>query len=144
MSCCQDTIRAPLHGDFASSVTAKAAKETFQAAPITAGNVCCISPTPPGPLTVQTPSQLLAAQMAACPLPTPAEFALYPKVAVPESVRIGNLANGGTCATLPAPEQRFAMFNRYNPPIPCQALPQEANMAGISKPSTRGCPPWPR
>jgi hypothetical protein len=59
-------------------------------------------------------------------------------------VRIGNLANGGTCATLPDPVQRFAQYIRRAPPVPCQALPQEANMAGISKPSTRNCPPWPR
>jgi hypothetical protein len=144
MSCCQDTIRAPLGGAFASVVTAAKQEEIIQAQAITAANVCCAQPTPPGPLTVQTPSQLLAAQIAACPIPTPAQFAQFPKVAVPESVRVANLANGGTCATLPDPEQRFAQYIRRAPPVPCQALPQEANMAGKSLPSTRNCPPWPR
>ncbi len=147
MSCCKDIVYAPAKGNFSSGHTAALEARVIecgipvQAQAIT-GNVCCNLPTPPG-LPVQRPSQLLASR--SCPPPTPEEFALYPKVAVPESVRTQAKFDNSICvARLPAPEQRFAQYNRYNPPVPCQALPQEANMAGISKPSTRNCPPTPR
>jgi hypothetical protein len=100
-------------------------------------NGCC-SKTPPGPLNVQLPSMLLLSKR--CPPPTPAEFALYPKVAVPCSVRTEALATpNAACTSLPLPTSRFAKYNRYKPAVPCQALPQRANTAGISLPSTRGC-----
>jgi hypothetical protein len=93
--------------------------------------------TPPGPLTVQLPSLLLKSKV--CPPPTPAEFALYPKVAVPSSVLTQARATGSSCPKVLAPDKRFAHYNRYQAPAPCQALPQSANMAGISKPSTKNC-----
>jgi hypothetical protein len=40
---------------------------------------------------------------------------------------------------LPLPTSRFTKYIRFIPAVPCQALPQSANMAGISLPSTRGC-----
>lgn len=100
-------------------------------------NGCC-SKTPPGPLTVQVPSMLFLTNT--CPPPTAAQFALYPKVAVPCSVRTELLATpNATCKSLPLPVNRFAKYNRYKPAVPCQALPPSANTAGISLPSTRGC-----
>jgi len=94
------------------------------------------SKTPPGPLTVQLPSLLLTSK--ACPPPSAADFALYPKVAVASSVRTESLA-APACAVLPDPKSRFSHYRRFQPAAPCQALPQSANMAGISKPSTRQC-----
>ena len=100
-------------------------------------NECCTK-TPPGPLTVQVPSMLLLSKV--CPPPSKEEFALYPKVAVPCSVRTELLAFPNlTCTSLPLPTSRFAKYIRYTPAMPCQALPQSANMAGISLPSTRLC-----
>jgi hypothetical protein len=99
---------------------------------------CCRSRMPSGPAAT-LPSMLLAARAAACRGPTPAEFAQYPKVAVPESVRVQNLANRVCDPMAAGGVNRFAQYNRYQPPVPCQPLPQEANMAGISKPSTRAC-----
>jgi hypothetical protein len=98
-------------------------------------NAC--SNEPPGPKNVQIPSLIIP---KVCPPPTPAEFARYPKVAVPCSVYTEALSTpNGRCAALPAPTARFAQYNRYQPPLPCAPLPQSANMAGISKPSTRLC-----
>ena len=79
-----------------------------------------------------------------CPPPTPAKLALFPKVAIPSSVRTQNLASGKACANLPHATQRFAHYNRYQPPSPCPPLPESANMAGISQPSTRQCNIYPR
>ena len=96
------------------------------------------SKTPPGPLTVQLPSMLLLSKK--CPPPTAAQFALYPKVAQPCSVITDALATpNAACASLPLPNQRFSKYNRYQPAVPCAPLPQSANTAGISLPSTRGC-----
>jgi len=98
----------------------------------------CCSKTPPGPLTVQVQSMILLSKT--CPPPTAAQFALYPKVAVPCSVRTEAIASQYTnCKSLPLPTSRFAKYNRYQPAVPCQALPQTANMAGISLPSSRLC-----
>ena len=94
---------------------------------------------PPGPLTVQTPSMLLAAKASNCTPPTPAQFALYPKVAIPSSVRTQALVSKYANCPTPQSAQRFAQYTRFTPPVPCQPLPQSANTAGISKPSTRLC-----
>jgi hypothetical protein len=77
-----------------------------------------------------------------CPSPTPAEFALYPKVAVPSTVRTQAIVNQ-QCATLPSPEKRFAKYERYQVPVPCPPLDQSANMAGKSLPSSLGCNIYP-
>lgn len=98
---------------------------------------CCVNSTPPGPLTVQLSS--LYSESKTCPPPTPEQFALYPKVAVPSSLRTSQkLSNYQNCTTTTA-DQRFAKFTRWQPPAPCQPLPQIAQSAGISKPSTRAC-----
>lgn len=97
----------------------------------------CSKP-PPGPNVTQLPSLLLLSRV--CPPPSAADFASYPKVAVPCSVRTEALAKPNpNCARIPDPIQRFSKYQRYEPPIPCQPLPQSANMAGISQPSTREC-----
>jgi len=90
---------------------------------------------PPGPLTVQTPSMLLAAKASNCTPPTPAQFALYPKVAIPCSVRTEALVSKYANCPPPQSAQRFAQYTRYNPAPPCQPLPQSANTAGISNPA---------
>jgi hypothetical protein len=79
------------------------------------------------------PSMLLLSRP--CPPPTPEDFALYPKVAIPSSVRTQNLVNKASCN----PSQRFAQFNRWQVPVPCPPLPP--SMAGISQPSSRLCNP---
>jgi hypothetical protein len=63
---------------------------------------------------------------------------LYPKVAQPSSARTEFLQKRA-CAGVQYANRRFSQYIRFSPPVPCQALPPEANMAGISKPSTRGC-----
>lgn len=98
-------------------------------------NPCC-SKTPSGPLTVQLPSMLLLSRK--CPQPTPEQFAKYPKVAGPSSILTESKMTGSNC---PNPTNRFSQYQRYQAPIPCQPLPQSANMAGISQPSTRRCEP---
>ena len=77
-----------------------------------------------------------------CPSPTPADFALYPKVAIPSSVRTQAIANQ-LCAALPSPEKRFAKYERYQVPVPCPPLDQSANMAGKSLPSSLECNIYP-
>ena len=93
--------------------------------------------TPPGPLRVQLPSLLLKSK--SCPPPTPAQFALYPKVAVPSSILTQARASGSSCPKVLAPDKRFAQYRRYQAPALCQALPQSANMAGKSLPSSKNC-----
>lgn len=100
---------------------------------------CCVNNVPRGPLTVQLSSLYAESKSKACPPPTPEQFALYPKVAVPSSLRtLEKLSNYENCTTTTA-DQRFAKFRRWQPPPPCPPLPQTAQSAGISKPSTRAC-----
>jgi hypothetical protein len=86
---------------------------------------------PPGPTAVY-PSMLLKGKV--CPPPTPEDFAKYPKVAVPSSVRTQSMMTKEKCTDI---SQRFAQFRRYQVPVPCIPLPP--SMAGISQPSTRAC-----
>ena len=95
-------------------------------------NCCSTSKSP----SARYPSMVLFAK--ACQPPTPAEFAKYPKIAVPSSVRTQALANSSKCPAL-NPVARFAQYQRYQVPVPCPALPASANMAGISLPSSRAC-----
>ena len=84
-----------------------------------------------GPTAVY-PSMLLKGKV--CPAPSPEDFAKYPKVAVPSSVRTQAIMMKAGSTDL---SQRFAQFRRYQPPVPCLPLPP--SMAGISEPSKRGC-----
>ena len=98
---------------------------------------CCVNNVPRGTSNVQLSS--LYSESKTCPPPTPEQFALYPKVAVPSSLRTSQkLSNYQNCTTTTA-DQRFAKFTRWQVPAPCQPLPQIAQSAGISKPSTRAC-----
>ena len=98
---------------------------------------CCVNNVPRGTSNVQLSS--LYSESKVCPPPTPEQFALYPKVAVPSSLRtLEKLSNYQNCTTTTA-DQRFAKFTRWQAPAPCQPLPQIAQSAGISKPSTRAC-----
>ena len=96
-------------------------------------NCCTTSSQQP---VARYPSMVLSTK--ACPLPTPAEFAKYPKVAVASSIRTQALANGSRCPPF-NPVARFAQYERYQVPVPCPPLPQSANMAGKSLPSSREC-----
>lgn len=106
--------------------------------------VCCTD-TPSGYAQAQGPtaaysSTYMLSKLHSCPPPTPEELALYPKVAVPSSVLTeSRRSQTFACAVAADPSQRFAQYRRYQPASPCQPLPQSANMAGISLPSTRQC-----
>lgn len=130
-----------LGANFSSGYTSNLNKKTIDCG-ITNGTTpvyrqdCCIKNSVPGSKqhVAVYPSMLLLSKT--CDPPTPAEFALYPKVAVPCSVKTAALKDS-VCNTNPA--DRFSQYRRYQPPTPCLPLPQSANMAGISKPSTRKC-----
>jgi hypothetical protein len=81
-------------------------------------------------------------QSKTCLPPTPAELALYPKVAVPSSIRTQTIANK-VCAILPDPGARFAQYQRFQVPVPCPPLNPSANMAGKSLPSSLQCNIYP-
>lgn len=100
----------------------------------------CVTTSMPPMKSVQVPSMLLLASQ--CSVPTATQFAKFPKVAVPCSVRTENLKNP-TCPTLVSPKSRFQQYVRYQPPVPCAPLPQSAQMAGKSQGSTRLCNPYP-
>jgi hypothetical protein len=99
----------------------------------------CVNPSVPPAKIVPTPSMVLLASQ--CRPPTPAQFARFPKVAVPCSVRTELLRNP-SCPP-PPPVSRFLRYARYQPPLPCPALPQTAQMAGKSQASTRLCNAYP-
>jgi hypothetical protein len=85
----------------------------------------------PGPHSVaQYPSMALLGNV--CRSPTVEEFVLYPKVAVPSSIRTQGIIDKVTQAA-----GRFSQYRRYTPPVPCPPLPP--SMAGISRPSDKGC-----
>jgi len=86
------------------------------------------------------PSVLLHTRMNSCLPITPAQFALYPKIAVPSSIRTQSLVS----PIVPVdPKSRFSQYERYKIPVPCQPLPQSSNMAGISLPSSLQCNIYP-
>ena len=100
------------------------------------GNACCKSTSGQAVQPAQ-PAQLSSTYLESqdCSfIPTPAQFALYPKVATPQSVYILNKLTNN-CATLPDATQRFQQFQRYQPAVPCAPLPNDANLAGKSLPS---------
>ena len=96
----------------------------------------CVTTLVPPIKTVPTPAMILMASQ--CPPPTAAQFAKFPKVAVPCSVRTEALRDF-TCPVIVTPRSRFQKYVRYQPPVPCPPLPEIARMAGISQPSTRVC-----
>ena len=99
-------------------------------------NLCCKS-TSGQPAQPAQPAQLsstyLESQVCSF-IPTPAQFALYPKVATTQSVYIYNKLTNN-CATIPDATARFQQFQRYQPAVPCAPLPIEASLAGKSLPS---------
>lgn len=127
-----------LGGNLSSGQTSKIIDNSIQysvpkAQALAYANNCC-STTVQKPPTARYPSMVLLG--TTCSPPTPAEFAKYPKVAVPSSVRTEALAR---CSSVPDPQTRFSQFRRYQVPVPCPPLPASANMAGISLPSSRAC-----
>jgi len=97
---------------------------------------CCNTDLPIQQPIARYPSMVLLAKP--CPPPSPADFAKYPKVAVPSSIRTESLANASRCPPV-NPATRFQKFQRYQVPVPCPPLPASANMAGKSLPSSRAC-----
>ena len=134
-----------LGGDFSSNYTEKVIGHVNQCTiPKHSIINCCSGQSGTlgqmGPIA-RYPSMVLQSKI--CPQPTPAEMALYPRVAVPSSVRTQGIMNK-VCAALPDPTQRFSKYQRYQVPIPCAPLTPLAASAGISKPSTRECNIYPR
>jgi hypothetical protein len=95
---------------------------------------CTLPLSGPPPVAVRQ-SVLLSKKQGECPLPTPAEFALFPKIAVPSSVLTQGLmtVRDSFCTD---PSERFAQYRRYIPPTPCPPL---RSMAKISLPTNREC-----
>ena len=103
-------------------------------------SACCTSgKTLVSPAAVYSSMHTIS-QLLSCPAPTPEQFASYPKVAVPSSVRTEAVRDRSyACAIEADPSQRFSKYRRYQPAPPCLPLPHTAAMAGISKPSVRAC-----
>ena len=99
-------------------------------------DICCKTNVSGQPPVARYPSMVLLGKT--CTPPIPSEFALYPKVAVPCSVYTERVASRVSDVSSNL-DQRFAKYNRYQPPLPCAPLPASANMAGISKPSISKC-----
>jgi len=85
---------------------------------------CCVSGISTQQPVARYPSMVLQAKT--CPPPTPAQLALFPKVATPSSVRTQALtttynsnAISPLFATLPLPQDRFAKYNRFKAPVEC-------------------------
>jgi len=97
---------------------------------------CCNNP---GGMTASQPSMVILANP--CPEVTPADFALYPKVAIPCSVRLQQLTS--SCLPSIDPQIRFSKYQRYKVPVPCIPLNPSANMAGKSLPSSLECNIYP-
>jgi hypothetical protein len=96
-------------------------------------DLCCKSTSGQPAQPAQLSSTYLESQICSN-IPTPAQFALYPKVATTQSVYTYNkLVNN--CATLPEATARFQQFQRYQPAVPCAPLPIAAYLAGRSLPS---------
>jgi hypothetical protein len=99
----------------------------------------CCAKTIPGPQPVAVRSSIHLAKKTVCPKPSRADFALFPKVAGPSSVRTQAIQGAVEGCRLVSPNQRFSRYDRYTPPVPCPPLPAFVNMVGISQPSTRAC-----
>ena len=131
-----------LGANFSSSQTDKLGNEAIRCGVRTStySKSCCLNNSGYEPVA-KYPSMVI--KKYSCPQPTPAALALFPKVAVPSSVRTQKLIDCQVQAFFPDPNQRFAQFNRYKIPLPCPPLTQLAASAGISKPSTRECNIYP-
>jgi hypothetical protein len=102
-------------------------------------NHCCNSGSDINKVVASQPSMVIIGNP--CREVTPAEFALYPKVAIPSSVRLQQVTS--SCPPSINPENRFAKYQRYQVPVPCLPLSQSANMAGKSLPSSNECNIYP-
>ena len=99
---------------------------------------CCVK-TIPGRQPVAVRSSVHLAKKTVCPKPSRADFALFPKVAIPSSARTQAIQGSLEGCRLVTKTQRFSRYDRYTPPVPCPPLPAFVNMVGISQPSTRAC-----
>ena len=126
-----------LSSGYTSQLIDTATRECLVPPPSYSDN-CCIK-TIPGPQPVAVRSSIHLAKKSVCPKPSRADFALFPKVAIPSSVRTQAIQGSLEGCRLVSPNQRFSRYDRYTPPVPCPPLPASVNMVGISKPSTRLC-----
>ena len=94
---------------------------------------CCNSNSHSNQPVARLPS-LVIQKDKGCQQVTPADFAKYPKVAVPSSVRLQTLMTNTQASA-----ERFQQYRRFQIPTPCPPLPASANMAGKSLPSSRQC-----
>ena len=94
---------------------------------------CCSSSSQSNTPVARQPSMVIQKDKS-CQEVTPADFAKYPKVAVPSSVRTQSLI-----MNTQASSERFQQYRRFQVPTPCPPLPASANMAGKSLPSSRQC-----
>lgn len=119
-----------LSSGYTDSLIDKATQCAFtKASAIAYSDNCCVSGTSTQQPVARYPSMVLQAKI--CPPPTPAQFALFPKVATSSSVRTQTLAtnyNGNAIpplfATLPLPQDRFAKYNRFKAPVECPPVIQ--------------------
>ena len=109
-----------------------------KSASIAYSDKCCNNPGA-SYTTASQPSMVILANE--CIGVTPAEFALFPKVAIPCSVRLQQLTS--SCPPSIDPERRFAKYQRYRVPPVCPPLHPSANMAGKSLPSSLECNIYP-
>jgi len=131
-------------GNLSSGYTSQLIDKTLyngitKSASIAYSDVCCNN-SGSGKNTAASQSSMVILSNP-CPPPTPAEFALYPKVAVPCSIRLQQVTS--SCFLPLDPNTRFSKYQRYQVPVPCPPLNQSANMAGKSLPSSLECNIYP-
>ena len=132
-----------LGGNLSSGYTNQQTEKTIysgitKSVSIAYSNKCCNNPGATY-ATASQPSMVILGNP--CPDLTPAEFALYPKVAIPSSVRLQQLTS--SCLPSTEPEKRFSKYQRYQVPPVCPPLQPSANMAGKSLPSSLECNIYP-
>jgi len=106
------------------------------------GSACCSKP--PGTNKAALYSSVLTQDMATACQPTPQEFAKFPKVGVPESIRIQKTQTSALeCSVNPLdPNTRFSDYRRWVPNPPCVLTPAETYNPNLPKPTYfGGCNP---
>ena len=106
------------------------------------GSVCCSKP--PGTNRAALYASVLTQDAVTACQPTPEQFARFPKVGVPESVRIQKTQTAALeCSVNPLdPNTRFSDYRRWVPNPPCVLTPAETYNARLPKPTYfGGCDP---
>jgi hypothetical protein len=106
------------------------------------GGNCC--PSQPSTLKAAVYASVLEQEAATrCQANQVRQVDTFPKVGVPESVRIQRVqyANLQCSFNQFNPETRFAMYKRYEPPAPCPAPTAAQLNSTAPKPTFFGCQP---